>query len=87
MTVGPIPLYMHKLPVILDTRAGSNFSRESHLTLFLKTQVVHVSGTTEIYNGSFNSFRSIGSTMLYIRVGRVTERVSFVVCKRLALLA
>lgn len=78
---------MRKLPDILDTKAGPNFLCQDHLTPFLKTQVVHESGTIKIHDAIDKPIHIIGSINLYVHVGRMTELVNFLVCERLAVSA
>lgn len=74
---------MRKFPVIFDTKARSIFLREDRLKLFMKTQVGHEPGRTNIYYPNDKPLRTIGSIKIYVRAGGMTEPVNFFVCKRL----
>lgn len=74
---------MYKMAVTLDTGAGPSFMREDQMTLYLKTQVVHVSETTKIHHTNDKSLRIISSIKLSVHGGQVMELVNFLVCKRL----
>lgn len=84
VNIGPISSVMYRMPIILDLGAGSNFLQEDQLALFLITQAVHDPETTNIYASNARPLRIFGSVKHYVQIGRTTELVEFLVCKRLA---
>lgn len=75
---------MHKLPVILETGAGPNFSREDQLTPFQKFQATPVTMTTRIHEANYEPLHIISCLKLYVLVGRLTKLLTIIVCERLA---
>lgn len=62
-------LVMHKLPVILETKAKTNILRGDKPMLFLRAKVVHRSEIAKTYDGKDKLIRTIGSTKIYVHVG------------------
>lgn len=81
---GSIPSGLHEYSIILDTGARPKFFRKDQLTHFLKSQVAGVSKSTRFYNVYDKPLRIVGSIKPYVYNRRLTELVTFLVCKRLA---
>lgn len=75
---------MYKLPVILETGPRSKFIGKDQLTSCLRAQIVHEPEKIKTHNASDRPLRIIGSTKLYVHVGRMTELVNYLVRKQLA---